>query len=106
MNTHLPSQPNAVTRASASAMCPTGQRQVSSPNSHRIERLCRLVLLCAPSTHNVIPLRKCIVVFRSLCRLNGNCAFTGAISSNSLRSRRSEEHTSELQSHSDLVCRL
>src|SRR5438034_5469440 len=34
------------------------------------------------------------------------CRFTGPPMTSSTTSARSEEHTSELQSHSDLVCRL
>src|SRR5438034_5391894 len=34
------------------------------------------------------------------------CANAARITKIPVRSRRSEEHTSELQSHSDLVCRL
>src|SRR5437588_1891826 len=34
------------------------------------------------------------------------CLWTKARRDSELRQRRSEEHTSELQSHSDLVCRL
>ena len=55
---HLPSQPKAVTRASASAMWPCGHLHVSSPISHRMERLCRLLRLWAPATQRVMPLLK------------------------------------------------
>src|SRR5260221_9497971 len=37
---------------------------------------------------------------------NGKSAMGASLSSSSKSSARSEEHTSELQSHSDLVCRL
>src|SRR5438034_5129107 len=36
----------------------------------------------------------------------GGCGSEAAVRQGSLHLRRSEEHTSELQSHSDLVCRL
>src|SRR5436190_11853425 len=39
-------------------------------------------------------------------RLRGACAFGPATKSSCPPRGRSEEHTSELQSHSDLVCRL
>src|SRR5438034_8803051 len=42
--------------------------------------------------------------FRSRLRLLANVAMETALSSSAFS--RSEEHTSELQSHSDLVCRL
>src|SRR5215218_3855876 len=48
---------------------------------------------------------------RSAARICGPCASSTArsitfFSSRTLPGQRSEEHTSELQSHSDLVCRL
>src|SRR5438132_8357336 len=47
-------------------------------------------------------------VERVLSALNfaGSCSIAAPMSRCSTISRRSEEHTSELQSHSDLVCRL
>src|SRR5438034_8319576 len=47
--------------------------------------------------------------FRRPCKAlvsNRSPARTGCRSAEAVRLRRSEEHTSELQSHSDLVCRL
>src|SRR5438034_3485440 len=52
-------------------------------------------------------------LFRSPCwdqtsqrRGTGRCCLPGSGPEAEFRARRSEEHTSELQSHSDLVCRL
>src|SRR5947207_10861904 len=45
-------------------------------------------------------------VTTSLTPVNHYCASWPPIGSKSVVSPRSEEHTSELQSHSDLVCRL
>src|SRR5438034_1555049 len=47
-------------------------------------------------------------LFRSAGAERGRCRRTAALLPDALPqgSRRSEEHTSELQSHSDLVCRL
>src|SRR5260221_1109587 len=46
-------------------------------------------------------------LFRSRRRLgDGVCTLCGVPSRTSTAECRSEEHTSELQSHSDLVCRL
>src|SRR5438034_8179506 len=46
-------------------------------------------------------------VFERTCILSGSAVPTGNDTRcDPLSSRRSEEHTSELQSHSDLVCRL
>src|SRR5438132_6243549 len=38
--------------------------------------------------------------------INGHSFIANELQRQSIRFRRSEEHTSELQSHSDLVCRL
>src|SRR5436190_16383222 len=47
-------------------------------------------------------------LFRSNCRRSARCVrlFRRCSRSSCVRPKRSEEHTSELQSHSDLVCRL
>src|SRR5260221_6836133 len=49
-------------------------------------------------------------LFRSrsagVCACANSCCALSTRESNSFISTRSEEHTSELQSHSDLVCRL
>src|SRR5438034_9831596 len=50
-----------------------------------------------------------IRAFRAVGRFRGQCQFRTwlmTIGGNVLKDARSEEHTSELQSHSDLVCRL
>src|SRR6266571_8192414 len=45
-------------------------------------------------------------LFRPAFRPSGKIAVTGLRRERAQRSRRSEEHTSELQSHVNLVCRL
>src|SRR5260221_6555095 len=45
-------------------------------------------------------------LFRSVQYARSACEFLSEFNSASFAKDRSEEHTSELQSHSDLVCRL
>src|SRR5260221_10913099 len=53
------------------------------------------------SLHDALPISRA-------CALQGRCRLDTGIAGRApgLRQQRSEEHTSELQSHSDLVCRL
>src|SRR5260221_6236442 len=53
------------------------------------------------SLHDALPIST-----RTRARCNNCCSSTSANSSSAQAPARSEEHTSELQSHSDLVCRL
>src|SRR5947207_6443484 len=46
------------------------------------------------------------VLVAAFIKLGSNLAPIGAIAESAPSEMRSEEHTSELQSHSDLVCRL
>src|SRR5436190_18376230 len=57
------------------------------------------------SLHDALPIYSCVARRISSC----DAAATRSVQSRNTRSSvsfRSEEHTSELQSHSDLVCRL
>src|SRR5438034_6750116 len=60
------------------------------------------------SLHDALPIFHCCRSRR--CRSPRTSAIRSAVvcaeAASSARDRRSEEHTSELQSHSDLVCRL
>src|SRR3990167_2278736 len=55
------------------------------------------------SLHDALPICPAKPLARSKCTLPARCP---ALCFNNIRSRRSEEHTSELQSQSNIVCRL
>src|SRR5436190_13579508 len=69
-------------------------------------RRLRLMKLCLskPAPRNLPPPREKHWLFS--CKRWTGCLLRRKCLEDFLRKRRSEEHTSELQSHSDLVCRL
>src|SRR5438034_2187181 len=64
--------------------------------------------LIAELEHAFVAFVRCRLLERGIDRVNCRILFqdSGQIRDRSVWSGRSEEHTSELQSHSDLVCRL
>src|SRR5688572_31865211 len=58
------------------------------------------------SLHDALPISSHAPVFETMWRLESEPAATEFIVARQSRNARSEEHTSELQSQSNLVCRL